>query len=131
MSASIRRLSTAQLDFAKRLDELLAVYRQGSGLPDDLELPLEFFLRAATKRQILARMLRNLKEVHRAAEVRGEAGNTVLVRVAIDKNDVPAADRRQGAGATAQVYCGRAAIGYVWFHDLVSFVQQKILFRFF
>lgn len=50
-----------------RLDERLAVYRQGSGLPDDLELPLEFFLRAATKRQILSRMLRNLKEVHRAA----------------------------------------------------------------
>ncbi len=50
-----------------RLDELLAVYRQGSGLPADLELPLEFFLRAATKRQILARMLRNLKEVYRAA----------------------------------------------------------------
>lgn len=50
-----------------RLDERLAVYRQGSGLPDDMELPLEFFLRAATKRQILTRMLRNLKEVHRAA----------------------------------------------------------------
>ncbi|MDG0852859.1 SirB1 family protein [Roseateles puraquae] len=50
-----------------RLDELLAVYRQGSELPSDLELPLEFFLRAASKRQILARMLRNLKEVHRAA----------------------------------------------------------------
>lgn len=53
---------------ASRLDERLALYRQGSGLPEDLELPLEFFLRAATKRQILARMLRNLKEVHRAAE---------------------------------------------------------------
>ncbi|MEO6278033.1 tetratricopeptide repeat protein [Roseateles sp.] len=52
---------------ASRLDELLAVYRQGSDLPNDLELPLEFFLRAATKRQILARMLRNLREVHRAA----------------------------------------------------------------
>lgn len=51
-----------------RLDERLALYRQGSGLPDDLELPLEFFLRAATPRQILGRMLRNLKEVHRAAE---------------------------------------------------------------
>lgn len=50
-----------------RLDELLAVYRQGSDLPADLELPLEFFLRGASKRQILARMLRNLKEVHRAA----------------------------------------------------------------
>jgi len=51
-----------------RLDERLALYRQGSGLPDDLELPLEFFLRAAAPRQILARMLRNLKEVHRAAQ---------------------------------------------------------------
>lgn len=50
-----------------RLDELLAVYRHGSELPADLELPLEFFLRAASKRQILARMLRNLKEVHRAS----------------------------------------------------------------
>lgn len=52
---------------ASRLDERLAVYRHGSGLPSDLELPLEFFLRVATPRQILARMLRNLKEVHRAA----------------------------------------------------------------
>jgi regulator of sirC expression with transglutaminase-like and TPR domain len=52
---------------AARLDERLAVYRHGSELPTDLELPLEFFLRAASKRQILARMLRNLKEVHRAA----------------------------------------------------------------
>lgn len=52
---------------AARLDERLAVYRQGSGLPDELELPLEFFLRAATPRQILARMLHNLREVHRAA----------------------------------------------------------------
>lgn len=50
-----------------RLDERLALYRQDSGLPQDMALPLEFFLRAASPRQILARMLRNLKEVHRAA----------------------------------------------------------------
>jgi regulator of sirC expression with transglutaminase-like and TPR domain len=48
---------------AARLDERLAVYRHGSDLPAELE----FFLRVVTKRQILARMLRNLKEVHRAA----------------------------------------------------------------
>jgi multidrug efflux pump subunit AcrA (membrane-fusion protein)/transcriptional regulator with GAF, ATPase, and Fis domain len=71
----------------------------------------------------------HVKEVHRSAEVRGEEGNTVLVRVAIDKNDVP--DRRPGATVTAKVHCGRRSIGYAWFHDLVSFVQAKILFRVF
>ena len=70
-----------------------------------------------------------VKDIHRTAEVRGDEGNTVLVRVNIDKKDVP--DLRPGATVTAKVYCGRAAIGYVWFHDLVSFVQSKILFRLF
>ena len=70
-----------------------------------------------------------VKEVHFSAEVRGEEGNTVLLRVAIDKNDLT--DLRSGATVTAKVYCGRAPIGYVWLHDLVSFVQSKILFRVF
>lgn len=70
-----------------------------------------------------------VSEIHRSAEVRGEEGNTVLVRVAINKEDVP--DRRPGATVTAQVYCGRTSIGYAWFHDLVTFVQSKILFRIF
>jgi Biotin-lipoyl like/HlyD family secretion protein/GAF domain len=69
-----------------------------------------------------------VKEIHRSAEVRGEAGNTVLIEVAIDKNDVP--DRRPGAGVTAKVYCGRTSIGYAWFHDLVSFAQ-RIWFKIF
>ncbi len=70
-----------------------------------------------------------VKEIHQTAEVRGEEGNTVLLRVAIDKNDVP--DRRSGAVVTAKVNCGRAPIGYVWFHDLFSFIQSKVLFRIF
>jgi multidrug efflux pump subunit AcrA (membrane-fusion protein) len=68
-------------------------------------------------------------EIHRSAEIRGEEGNTVLIRVAIDKDDVP--HRRDGAVVTAKVHCGRTSIGYAWFHDLVSFVQSKILFRLF
>ncbi len=70
-----------------------------------------------------------VKEIHQTAEVRGEEGNTVLLRVAIDKDDVP--DRRSGAVVTAKVNCGRAPIGYVWFHDLFSFIQSKVLFRIF
>jgi len=52
----------------ERLDEFLQTYRHSGGLPDDAELPIELFLQAASPRQILARMLRNLKEIHRAAK---------------------------------------------------------------
>jgi multidrug efflux pump subunit AcrA (membrane-fusion protein) len=69
-----------------------------------------------------------IKEVHRTAEVRGEEGNTVIVRVAIDKADLDS-EPRAGAAVTAKVYAGRSSIGYAWFHDLISFFQSKILFR--
>ncbi|MBY0367059.1 MAG: transglutaminase-like domain-containing protein [Roseateles sp.] len=59
---------TGQSLSAEQLEDRLALYRRGSGLPSELELPLEFFLRPASPRQILARMLRNLKEVRRAAQ---------------------------------------------------------------
>ena len=59
---------TGQALSRERLDEFLQGFRTGTGLPDDAELPVELFLQAAAPRQILARMLRNLKEIHRAAE---------------------------------------------------------------
>ncbi len=71
-----------------------------------------------------------VKEVGRTAEIRGEEGNTVLIRVAINKQDL-GTEPRPGATVTGKVYVGRASLGYVWFHDLISFVQRKIIFRFF
>jgi len=50
------------------LDERLLPYRQQRGLVGDYEVPLGLFLQAATPREILARLLRNLKEIHRSAE---------------------------------------------------------------
>jgi regulator of sirC expression with transglutaminase-like and TPR domain len=49
------------------LDERLAPYRRRQGLVGDFEAPLGLFLQAAPPRDILARMLRNLKEIHRSA----------------------------------------------------------------
>ncbi|MBX7072102.1 MAG: efflux RND transporter periplasmic adaptor subunit [Pirellulales bacterium] len=66
-------------------------------------------------------------EVHKSAEIRDENQNTVLLRVAINKHELE--DLRPGATVTARVYCGRRAIGYVWFHDLIDWVNAKILFR--
>ncbi|MEY2594284.1 MAG: transglutaminase [Betaproteobacteria bacterium] len=50
------------------LDERLLPYRQQRGLVGDYEVPLGLFLQAASPREILARLLRNLKEIHRASE---------------------------------------------------------------
>lgn len=49
------------------LDERLAPYRRQQGLMSEDELPLALFLQAATPREVLARMLRNLKEIYRSA----------------------------------------------------------------
>jgi regulator of sirC expression with transglutaminase-like and TPR domain len=50
------------------LEERLAPHRRRQGLEGEYEVPLGLFLQTATPRAILARMLRNLKEIHRDAE---------------------------------------------------------------
>jgi regulator of sirC expression with transglutaminase-like and TPR domain len=50
------------------LDERIAPYRRRHGLQGDAEAPLGLFLQTATARAIVARVLRNLKEIHRSAE---------------------------------------------------------------
>jgi biotin carboxyl carrier protein len=70
-----------------------------------------------------------IKEVHNIAEVQGEEGNVVLIRVKIDKGDLITAPR-PGVGVTAKIHCGRTSLGYSLFHDLVAWFQSRILFRF-
>jgi len=65
-------------------------------------------------------------DIHRKAEVQGEEGNSVLIRVAIDKQQLP--ELRSDTTVTAKVHCGRRSIGYVVFHELFETVQSKILF---
>ena len=48
----------------EELAERLEPYKHRNGLVDDYEVPLGLYLQAATPRDIIARMLRNLKEVH-------------------------------------------------------------------
>jgi hypothetical protein len=70
-----------------------------------------------------------VKEIHRSAEVRGDEGNTVLIKVAINKEELP--DLRPGATVTAQIHCGRRALGYVLLRDVITFIQSRVLFRYF
>ena len=49
------------------LEEMLQPYKRSQGLTGDFDAPLGLFLRTASAREVLARMLHNLKEIHRSA----------------------------------------------------------------
>lgn len=51
----------------EELDERLQPFRRQRGLVGDFEAPLGLFLQSTPPRDVLARLLRNLKEIHRAA----------------------------------------------------------------
>lgn len=70
----------------------------------------------------------HLAEIHLGAEVRGEHGNTVQVKVRIEKDVLP--HLRPGATTNAKVYCGRRPLIYVWFHDVWAFWQSRVVFRY-
>jgi biotin carboxyl carrier protein len=93
----------------------------------DGKLPVTFFLATNPEKKLEG----TVEEVHRSAEVRGDAGNTVLIRVSFDQQKLrdTIGDPKINAGATAKIHCGTASIGYKYLHDLVDFVRSKILFR--
>jgi len=59
---------TGQSLSREALASLLIPYRLSRELPESGEVPLTLFLQSAAGREIIARMLRNLKEIHRGAE---------------------------------------------------------------
>jgi hypothetical protein len=72
-----------------------------------------------------------VEEIDPSAEVRGDEGNTVLVKVSFDQQKLRETfpDPKIGAGVIAKVHCGRRSFAFVWLHDLIDFIRAKILFR--
>jgi regulator of sirC expression with transglutaminase-like and TPR domain len=52
----------------EELAERLEPYKRRSGLVDEFDVPMGLYLQAAMPREIIGRMLRNLKEIHRTQE---------------------------------------------------------------
>jgi hypothetical protein len=90
-------------------------------------LKVDFILATHPAKKLVGRVA----EVEPSAEVRGDEGNTVLVRVDFDqkmlRDTFP--EPKIGAGVTAKIHCGRRSIAFVWLHDLLDFIRAKILFR--
>jgi regulator of sirC expression with transglutaminase-like and TPR domain len=57
---------TGQSLSREELSERLEPFRQRSGMLDDFEVPIGLYLQAAAPRDIIGRMLRNLKAIHQA-----------------------------------------------------------------
>ena len=53
----------------------------------------------------------------------------MLIKADINKEDL--SYLRPGTTVRSKVYCGRRALGYVWFHDLFAFVESRVIFKLF
>lgn len=100
------------------LEDRLAPYRRARGLTGEFEAPLGLFLQAAPPREVIARLLRNLKELHREA-ADGPRLLAVCERlVVLLPQDV---DQRRDRGL-ASAALGLAAAAA---QDLQAYLQQR------
>ena len=73
-----------------------------------------------------------VKEIGARTELIPDEGAVTLITVELDPNDLPPeVVRRPGAEVRARIECGKRAVGYVWFHQLIEFFYARIVFRFF
>jgi multidrug efflux pump subunit AcrA (membrane-fusion protein) len=105
----------------RRLKHLMAAQQQppGSGRPP---LEVTFTLASHPGQTFHGQVV----EIEQTAQVRGEDGNTILVRVQLDKEQLP--ELHDQVTVTGKLYCGSRSLGFVWFCDLIEAVQSKILF---
>jgi multidrug resistance efflux pump len=66
-----------------------------------------------------------LISVDRKLDVYSDDGNSALVRVAFDNQDIVTELLRTETRVTGKVHCGTRSIGYVMFHELFETVQSK------
>ncbi|QDU95545.1 HlyD family secretion protein [Lignipirellula cremea] len=106
----------------KRLGHIQLAYRNAQKAGETL--PVDFVLATHPGEKFEGQ----ITAIDGAAEVHGDDGNTVLIRVAIDAQQLP--QLRDGAKVTAKVHCGQRPLGYVLFHDFIETVQSRVLFWF-
>lgn len=87
------------------------------------ELDVTYILASAPDKNLTGR----IREIHKTAEVRGEHGNVVLIRVALDDPD--AVQKNIGATVTGKVKCGKKPLGYVLFSQIIDWFQRNVVFK--
>ncbi len=105
----------------RRMNQLEAAGKGSTASP----LEVTYILATDPERELRG----EVEEIQTSAEVREQYGNTVLIRVDINQDDIDAAELRDGTEVTAKLDCGYRALGYVWFHELWDWIHKNIFFR--
>lgn len=71
-----------------------------------------------------------LVSIDQKADVRGDKGNTILLRIAFDKTELDPDLLLYGTKVTARIYCGRRSLGYVLFREVYETIQRNVFFWF-
>ncbi|MFO0819357.1 MAG: HlyD family efflux transporter periplasmic adaptor subunit [Pirellulales bacterium] len=66
-----------------------------------------------------------VKAIHPTTHIHEQEGQTVRIKVALDKQDIPS-DLRPGASVIASVEAGRASIAYSKLHEAIEYVQRTV-----
>jgi multidrug efflux pump subunit AcrA (membrane-fusion protein) len=106
----------------RRLKHLAAARQLPVGTAQREPLEVTFTLASHPGQTFVGKVV----EVEQTAQVRGEEGNTILVRVQVDKSQLP--ELHDQVTVTGKLYCGERPLGFVWFVDLLETVQTKVLF---
>lgn len=118
-------MSVANPDSEWNLELYVPERRAGHLITRDLQrepLKVTFTLKSYAAAEFQGEVV----EIQRTVEVRGDEGNVVVVRVAIDKQSLPVA--LSESTVQAKLHCGRRTLAYVWFGDVYD-QAHAMLFR--
>ncbi|MCL2118028.1 MAG: HlyD family efflux transporter periplasmic adaptor subunit [Planctomycetaceae bacterium] len=73
-----------------------------------------------------------VESIHERAEVRGQDGNTVMIKIRLKEPEKLSGEGlRPGVSVTAKIHCGKKPAGYVLFYQAIEYLQKTVLFWWF
>ncbi len=104
----------------KRMKYLDTALKDAGGDP----LPVDFIMATDPSQDHTGKL--SADSIHARAELDTTAGAVVKLRVKPDSME--GISRRPGARVIADVTCGRRSAAFVWFHEVIEWVQANVIF---
>lgn len=92
-------------------------------LENNKEPKISFLLAADTSKRYFGKIV----EVETSASLSSDNEQFIRLKADLESSDLHIEQAR--TGVTAKIYCGRASLGYLWFHDIGEFIQKNVLFQ--